>query len=181
MKPILIFLLPFFLLSDSAWPQFRPDFGRRVDLDVIREKRTRKTGGDFDDKMDAVALRLKFHNTDTTNGYEGFTGRVIALSESVTMRNVFKVTIVEDFEIDLEPREKKEITTKTVHEGWDNTYAKWGFRYEGWLVLIRDKDGKNVTVKSTSPRFEKVVDGLDTVKEEMLLDGDMREYNGKVY
>ena len=63
-------------------------FNRGVRIDVVAAKPARVGGGDYDDKTQSIALRLKFTNIDTRQGYDACTAKVSVLGQSTIDRNV---------------------------------------------------------------------------------------------
>ena len=48
-----------------------------------------------------------------------------------------------------------EFTTDEFTTKYDITGARFGYRYEGWLLRIRDSAGKVVLEKATAPSYVK--------------------------
>ncbi len=165
----------------AAIAVFGPDFERNVEADVIRAKRTRTEGGDFDDKLERISMRVKLTNSDVDNAYKDYKGRILVFSESQRSRGIFKVVIKQEFPISVEPRSEFEFQTKEIVEGWDNTNAVWGYRYRGWVLDIRSPEGETVLVKSSSPRYEKALAEVDKVSEGSHLNRSMKPVKGSYY
>ena len=128
--------------------------GNRVAMDVVRQKRSRIEGGDFDDKKDRISLKVKISNTDTTSA-EGLKGQICVLGESILDRRAVKMLAKQEFTFSLPARGSHELLTDEVETAYDTTGARFGYRYEGWLLRIHDSAGNLVAEKSTSPSLIK--------------------------
>jgi len=130
--------------------------GERIVVEVVRQKRSRTEGGDFDDKLDRIALRVKLNNTDTTLSGDGLKGEICILGESIVDRTAVKMLAKEEFTFSLPPRGTHEFETGEVASRYDNTgVAKFGHRYEGWVLRVRDGGGNVILEKSNSPTLLK--------------------------
>lgn len=130
--------------------------GSRLALEVVRQKRSRIEGGDFDDKKDRIALKVKIANTDTKLSAENLKGEICILAESVLDRTAVKMLGKQEFTFSLPPRGNHELLTDEVETAYDNSaFAKFGYRYEGWLLRIHDSAGNLVAEKCTSPTLIK--------------------------
>lgn len=148
-----------------AQPSLLP-FDKGVRIDVVASKPARVGGGDYDDKTQSIALKLKFANIDTRQGYDGCKATVSLLGQSTIDRNVRIVMLQEEVPLEkLAPRQVVEHTTKTVTTRFDKTGAIFGFMYDGWVIVVKDATGKIVYVKSTSPTLEKAADKVEKLAE----------------
>lgn len=158
-------LSPFPASAQQALP-----FERGVKIDVIASKPAAVKGGDWDDKMQKIVLRLKFSNIDTRQSYANHTATVSALGQSARDRSVIKVLMQEDVPLTLDPRKSVEHECKAVTTRFDRTDAVFGFSYDGWIVVIKDGSGNIVHVKSTSPTLEKMKDKVGTLAKDKCYD-----------
>lgn len=148
-----------------AQPSLLP-FDKGVRIDVVAAKPAKVGGGDYDDKTQNIALKLKFTNIDTRQGYDGCKATVSVLGQSTIDRNVRIVMMQEEIPLtQLAPRQVVEHTTKTVSTRFDKTGAIFGFMYDGWVIVVKDATGKIVHVKSTAPTLEKAADKVEKFKE----------------
>lgn len=133
-------------------------FERGVKIDVIASKPAAIKGGDWDDKMQKIVLRLKFSNVDTRQVYSNYTATISALGQSAKDRSVTKVLTQEEVALTLGPRRVLEHECKPVTTRFDRTGAIFGFAYDGWVIVVKDSAGKVIHIKSTSPSLEKMPD-----------------------
>lgn len=148
-------------------------FEKAVRIDVIPSKPAAVKGGDWDDKMQKIVLRLKFTNSDTRQSFEGYSATVSALCQSVLDRQARKVLMQDQVALSLPPRQMLEHECPEVVTRFDKTGLKFGYYYDGWIVVVKDASGKVVHVKSTSPAYEKLPEKAAKVAKNLC-------YNGKL-
>ncbi len=137
--------------------------GERMVIEVVRQKKSRIEGGDWDDKKDRIVLKVKLANTDTTLSAEGLKGEIYILAESILDRTAVKMLTKQDFTFSLPARGSHEFLTDEVETTYDTTGARFGYRYEGWLLRVRDSAGNLVVEKATSPSLVKNADKISGV------------------
>lgn len=147
-------------LSTQAQSSALP-FDRGVKIEVVASKPAPIRGGDWDDKTQKITLRLKFTNMNNRQSYEGHTAVVSALGQSAADRDVRIVFLQEKVDLPLTPLKSCEHTCKEIVTKFDKTGAKFGYAYEGWVILVKDAGGKVVHVKSTSPSLEKMPEKVE--------------------
>jgi hypothetical protein len=133
-------------------------FDRGVRIDVVAAKPALVRGGDWDDKTQKITLRVKFSNQHNRQSYEGYTATISGLGQSAVDRDVRIVFLQEKVDLPLAPLKTHEHSCKEIVTRFDKTVAKFGYFYDGWIILVRDPAGKVVHVKSTSPSLEKLPD-----------------------
>ena len=136
-------------------------FDRGVKIEVVASKPAPTRGGDWDDKTQKITLRLKFTNVNNRQSYEGHTAVVSAIGQSAADRDVRIVFIQEKVDLPLAPLKSCEHTCKEIVTKFDKTGLKFGYAYDGWVILVKDAGGKVVHVKSTSPSLEKMPDKVE--------------------
>ncbi|MEZ0387155.1 MAG: hypothetical protein ACAI34_08825 [Verrucomicrobium sp.] len=151
--------------SPSAQAQSTPlPFDRGVRVEVVASKPAPIRGGDWDDKLQRITLRVKFSNTNTHQSYEGHTATISALGESAVDRGVRAILLQEKIELPLAPLKMHEHACKEVTTKFDKTGAKFGYAYDGWIIMVKDKAGRIVYIKSTSPTFEKLPEKVEKLQ-----------------
>ena len=138
--------------------------GERIAVEVVRQKRSRIEGGDFDDKKDRIVLKVKLGNTDTTISGDNLKGVICVLGESIMDRNAVKMLAKQEFTFSLPPRGAHELLTEEVETAYDTTGARFGHRYEGWVLRVRDSAGNVIMEKSSSPSALKIAAKISEVE-----------------
>ena len=153
--------------AQSALPS---PFEQRVQVEAVRAKRSKIEGGDFDDKKDRVSFTLKFVNTDTKADFPDCKGEFFVLAQSIVDRKALQVLGVEKFALSLPPRGTSNVTTGEVVSQWDNTGARFGAKYDGWVLIVRDSGGKIVMKKATNPTWLPLAEKLGAVQVKTFFD-----------
>lgn len=133
-------------------------FDKGVKINVVASKPARIKGGDWDDKMQKIVLSLKFNNTDLKQTYEGYTATISVLGQSANDSKVKKVLLQEQATLSLAPRKTQDHVCEEVTTRFDKTESKFGYFYDGWIIVVKDAAGKIVQVKSTSAPMEKLTE-----------------------
>jgi hypothetical protein len=128
---------------------------QRLIADVVRVKKSRVEGGDWDDKKERVELRVRMTNTDIRKTATKLKGEIYIFANSIVDKNAVKLLALEGFECKLPPRATHEMTTKEITTEYDTTDARFGFKYDSWLLRVRDNNGYEVMLKSNSPTMVK--------------------------
>jgi hypothetical protein len=144
--------------------------GDRLVADVARMKRSRIEGGDYDDKRERIELRVKLTNTDTKIVADKLKAEVYIFGESILDRTAVKLLHTQTFDVSLQPRSSHEETTEEVVTMYDTTDARFGHKYEGWVLRVKDGTGHVVMSKSTSPSLLKGVEKASSLTKDKTYD-----------
>lgn len=139
-------------------------FDKGVKINVVASKPARIKGGDWDDKMQKIVLSLKFVNTDLKQTYEGYTATISVLGQCARDSKVKKVLQQEKAVLSLAPRKTQEHVCEEVTTRFDKTESKFGYFYDGWIIVVKDPADKIVQVKSTSAPLEKLTELAAKIK-----------------
>lgn len=81
---------------------------------------------------------------------EGVKGHIFIFADSILSRGTVRLLQKQEFDVSIPPRQTFEFQTEEVESTYDTTGAKFGYKYSGWVLLLRDRSGKTVFEKSTS-------------------------------
>ncbi len=143
----------------------KADFIREIKIDVAIGRPTKTKGGDFDDKMQMMAPKIKLTNTSLKQAYDGYKAAFLLIGESAVDSKIIKVMQRQEFPVSIPARLPLEKELPTVTTMYDTTGARFGFRYEGWVVQITGPSGEIVHTKSTFPSMEKAPELISQLKE----------------
>ena len=149
-------------------------FGNNVKIEVMLGRPTKTEGGDFDDEMQVINPRLKLTNASPTQAYEGYVLNFILFGESTIDMKVIKVLQRESFPVSLPVRQTFENKLPKVTTQFDTTGAKFGFKYQGWVVQVTGPSGEIVLTKSTSSSIEKLPELVKQMKAEQCYDKKLK-------
>lgn len=139
-----------------------------LDLDVDRNRSLRTKGGDWDDKMDVVQMKISIRNKSLNSDVEALTAHFWLIARSAVDRKVYKIAQVEEFPVALtstRPGRVLEHETKGIVLKFDRTGAIFGESYHGWVLVLKNADGEVVSVKSSSSVYEQKLEKVFPLKE----------------
>ena len=161
--------------TSAQLPATVPAFDQRVQVEAVRSKKTRIEGGDFDDKVDRIIFTIKFTNTDTKTAFPDCKGEFYVLAQNIVNRKAHQLLGVEKLSISLPVRGTQEATTAEMTTSFDTTGARFGAKYEGWVLVVRDSTGKVVMKKATTPSWLPVAEKLGTVTVKSYFDQNLKK------
>lgn len=149
----------------------------KLEISALRARKTRIEGGDWDDKTEWVSLTIRIRNLELNKDLTGLTAHYWIFGKSVIDRKVYKVIQVGEFSFSLSSaRDGREITheSEEVILRWDNTDARFGERYDGWLIVVENAEREVVAVKSTNPAWERDFDSAFSLQKNGHVDSRFR-------
>lgn len=149
-------------------------FANEVKVDVAIGRPSKIKGGDFDDKMQVIEPRVKMTNTSLKQAYEGYKAAFLLIGESAVDIKVIQVLQREEFPLSIPARLFVENKLPSVTTQYDTTGAKFGFKYEGWVVQVTGPNGEVVYTKSTFPSIEKLPEQVQQLKAGMCYDRKLK-------
>ena len=147
---------------------------QKITVEAVRNKKTRITGGDFDDKTDQISFTVKLTNPDTRIALNDLKAEFYVLAQGMANRKSFELLGKDESTFSLPPRGNHSFVTGEVTTMWDNTGAIFGSKYDGWAILIRDGSGNLLLKKATSPTWMAVAEKLHTVRPKTFFDKDLK-------
>jgi len=160
--------------TQAQAPAPLPGFEQRVRVEVLRDKKTRIKGGDADDKTDQISFTVKLTNTDTRATFDSCKGEFYVFAESILNRKAFKLLGADNFEFALPPRGTHSFTSKETTTLWDRTDARFGAKYDAWVLVVRDAAGKVILKKSSAPTWLPVAEQMNTLNENSFYGRDLK-------
>ena len=140
----------------SAEPtEIAKPFASGVQINVVVAKPARAYNGYSDEKKQKITLTAKFTNIDTRQAYEGYTAVISALGQSASDTKVRKVLMQERVTLSLPPLKAQQQVCPEVITSFDKVGYKYGIAYYGWIIVVKDPDGKVVQVKASTSALEK--------------------------
>lgn len=149
-------------------------FFRAVKTEVMISRPAETKGGDYDDQMQMIRPRIKFTNTDNKQNYERHQASFMIVGESTVDRKVFKVLQRHDFVVTLPARQIVEEQAPDVTTRYDTTDAKFGYKYDGWILVVKDSLGQLALAKSSIPTLEKMPTQLGSLKQDGCYDKQLK-------
>jgi hypothetical protein len=138
-------------------------FEQRVAVQAERKRSLRTAGGDFDDKRDQLTFSVKLTNNDAKQSFAHCKAAFYVFAQSIVDRRAYKLLGVDKVDFSLAPRGVHAFSTKEVVSQYDTTGARFGARYDGWMLVVRDDMDNIVMKKGSTPTWMPVADRLHTV------------------
>ena len=148
-------------------------FDRGVQISVVASK-PRRSQGYYEDKVQKIVLTVKFANIDTRQGYEGYSATISVLGQSASVTKVKKVLAQEQVTLSLPARKTQEHVTEEVQTDFDKIGVKHGYSYYGWIIVVKDAQGKLVQVKSSSAPLEKYTELASKLVKSKCYDSNLK-------
>lgn len=149
-SPSRLFLLLLLAALPPSQPLCAADGEPDLECLVERSRKMRIEGGDRDDKTERVSFDLKLTNKKWKEAVEDLRGIFYVFGESVHDRKAFKLVQKEEFDVAIGPRGTFETTTPVATMKYDTTFASFGEKYRGWVLLLEDEEGKTVYENASS-------------------------------
>ncbi|HEX8296114.1 MAG TPA: hypothetical protein VF593_07420 [Chthoniobacteraceae bacterium] len=153
-------------------------FDQRVQVDVARSRTNRVGGGDFDDKTDRISFVVKLVNSDTKASFQGHKAEFYVWAQSIVNPKAFLLLTADQSAVSLLPRGTHEFTSKEGTTMYDTTGARFGAKYDGWVLVVRDSEGKVVLKKASQASWLPAADKLNTTKEKLYYNRELKPLTG---
>jgi len=153
---------------------------RDIQMKVAKSKRTRVEGGDYDDKLERLSLDIEIKNRSLRDAKEGLKAHYWIIGESLVYRDLLEVIDEGEMDIDLGNEFGERTFEKETPEAvikWDDTGAVHGAKYEGWIFVLMDKEGKVVKSDASKNTFEKLIPKADRLKKGRFYDSNFEPVN----
>ncbi len=142
-------------------------------MDVTSRRKTRTQNRNWDYEKQSISLKVDVTNGNFNDSYDGCVLYVMIIGEHMNQRRVYKVLEKRRMLVDLPSRE-----AITAFEGdvesyfYDHSSFKYGFKYDSYLVVLCDQDGKPVISKSARSTNESKAEKLLAFQTDDLFDAD---------
>lgn len=133
----------------------RPVLERHVDIDVQGSHRDVEDGLRNQGRAQLIRVRVRLTNTSTLGPFDQIEGKVFVFGKHVNIPGMYQLVTSEDFTCKLGPRENYEYATREFTLRSHSGLVRAGFRYDGWLLLLKDKSGNATVVKASSPTYDR--------------------------
>lgn len=142
----------------------------RIEAKVYPAKSDRPTNNYYDERTARVGFKVDIKNGEQQRPFNGGKAVMMAFAKNLQDSQESKVISREEFEVTLEPLKMLSHDTKEVKVSYDNIYYKYGYKYSGYLLVVKDQTGKTVAVVGSSGTIEKSAEDLLKLGEFDLFD-----------
>ncbi len=158
------------MVTNPSWAG-EPTFASNppsLKLEVDRNRSVRTKGGDWDDKMDRVQMKISIRNKSLNDDVKGLTAHFWLIARSAVDRKAYTIAQVEKFPVELTStrpgRELEHETTEVIFK-FDRTDAVFGESYHGWVLVLKNAEDEVAAVKASSPTYERELEKVFALKE----------------
>jgi hypothetical protein len=132
----------------------------RIEAKVYPAKSDRPTNNYYDERTARVGFKVDIKNGEQQRPFNGGKAVMMAFAKNLQDNQESKVVSKEEFDVTLEPLKTLSHDTKEVKISYDNIYYKYGYKYSGYLLVVKDQTGKTVATVGSSSTIEKSADEL---------------------
>ena len=133
-------------------------------------KRSRIEGGDWDDKTDHIRLKVRITNPDPSLATEKLKLTVYVFVGSVVSPNKCMLLGRGTFDFDLAPRAETTVSTEEFDSAYDTNGARWGYKYSGWILEMKNASGKSVFTKVSASTYANALPVLASLTDKGIYD-----------
>jgi len=148
--------------ESRLFPDLTEDADLKVRFSSGRDDDLNDTG-DPDNRSVVLQPSVGFENTNFTETYRDIECTVYIIGKSVLSSDEYKILNKQDFTVTIPPRESVRWESKPFNNLYDD-YAKngsaFGYKYDDYLLVLRNRSGEPVLVYSARKHFEKVAENI---------------------
>ena len=127
-------------------------------------------------RSETVFFTVTIKSLDFTKDHNGLKATLCAYAKDVDSKKKYQMVRVESFEFDL-PKGKSYVheDIEPVMLSYDNKLtARYGYKYNGWVVVVKDAAGTVVAQEVSYKSFLKYIDKIVTFGEDYVFNRSMR-------
>lgn len=159
--------------EDAAKPAIDSKILRALKVKAIVQKPTSSSGSDYDNRFQIIKSRISISN-ESLGDVSGLEGTIYIIGKSVSGSKdyrLFKIAKTSDISVEKGKKYTSDETSCKV-EYDSNDDMKFGYKYEGYLLVLKDSSGVVIMKKGSSAKFEKAADNIVKLEENSIFDGD---------
>lgn len=146
---------------------------RSLKAKVIMQKPSSSSGSDYDSRYHILKGKLNITNSSFGDA-NSLSSEIYLIGKAVRGSRDYRLFRILKTEAISVPKGQKysseEYTCKIKYDSFDD--IKFGYKYEGYLLLVKDASGVTVITKGSASKFEKIADKLAQLKENSIFDED---------
>jgi hypothetical protein len=119
--------------------------------------------GDPDNREVEYEPAITFDNEDKDLSYQDVEGTLVFIGQSVLDKGEYHVLYREDFTVTLPARERTKwegSAFKNVYDDYAANGSAFGAEYEGYLLVLRDKEARPVIVKASKSSWKSCLSAI---------------------
>ncbi len=132
----------------------------RIELKVYPNKNDKPKGGYYDDRVQRISYKINLRNGEQKRSFDGGKVIVLAVAKNLQDSDESQLIIKEEFPVSLAALATQTLETGETKLSYDNIYYKYGYKYSGYVCVLKDSSDKTVTINGSAPAMERAVDDL---------------------
>lgn len=134
--------------------QVAPGLPPRIDIVAQKARKAKFDGTDYDNVSEQFQMNIKIKNLDGTREVNHLTAHLFVYGKFCAERNAYQMLDRATSQFDLPRRGEHAFQGETVELQYDDNFsAKYGVKYDGYIVVVKDQEGKVVAGKATKPAY----------------------------
>ncbi|OGV53100.1 MAG: hypothetical protein A2017_04475 [Lentisphaerae bacterium GWF2_44_16] len=144
---------------------------KKLKITPVVQAPTSKSNSDYDNRSQVIKCRVNIVN-ESTDDIKGWGLDLYIIGKSVNSSKEYRLLkIATSSDISVEKRGKYTSEEQTCRFEYDsNNYAKFGHKYEGYLLALKDSSGAVIMKKGIPSKFEKIADKIIQLEENSIFD-----------
>jgi hypothetical protein len=136
----------------------------RIELKVYPNKNDKAKGGYYDERIQRISYKIDVKNGEQQRAFDSGKVVMFAVAKNLQDSEETQLIVKEEFPVSLKALVTETLETKETKLSYDNVYYKYGYKYSGYVCVLKDQSGKTVTISGSTPALEKNVDELLKLK-----------------
>lgn len=133
-----------------------PSKPMRLQVSVTPAKNQRNVKGFYeDDKTQRISLNIDLKNPENVRALTGGKATILVFASDVRDPNEFIVILKEEFEVTLAPFKSTSYETKSAKLVFDDDGYRYGQKYAGYVLVIKDASGSIILIDGKPSFAEK--------------------------
>ncbi|MGF1485409.1 MAG: hypothetical protein ACFBZ8_13715 [Opitutales bacterium] len=147
-----------------------------IEVKMSRKRGTKGSGTDFDDRTQSIQPSISIDNREIYKSFEGAKAVLVVLGEDMSNAKRWKVLSREEFTFSVPKRSATSFKGKMlVNEYDDSGSLQYGFKYDGYVFYILNKDNVIVHVKASYGIWERNTHRFSKLAKDMYVDRKLNE------
>lgn len=138
---------------------------QQAQMDITVRKGKKSTSVGWDDVGEQLNLSISIKNREVAKDFIGLKGLFFAFSEDVSGYRGYKLIIKEKFDFNLLRQDTYVHRCRPVSQRYDDSgFYKYGLKYAGYVIVIRDEKGAILRSRATKSSWLKNLEKLDRMQ-----------------
>ncbi|MFT5467971.1 MAG: hypothetical protein ACI8UO_003079 [Verrucomicrobiales bacterium] len=148
----------------------------RLEVKFASGKGDRRTDVYFDERTQELVPGVTIENREQTFTMTNAAVTVMTFGKHVTTRDELKVISKEEFKVTLAPGKTADWTGKKIKLEYDDRSSfRYGHRYAGYLIVVKNDSGRIIEIAGTTG-FTKKAEAALKLKADQLIDRDLKPF-----